>query len=56
MFNAIEQFDFMQTYIEKSPTDTFLFRNENNTDLEDWEGHKRALYASYSLRHWTNEW
>ena len=54
--NAIEQFDFMQTYIEKSPTDTFLFRNENRQDLEDWESHKRALYASCGLKHWTNEW
>lgn len=56
LIKSINKIDFMQTYVESSPTDTFLFRNENNTDLEDWEGHKRALYACYGLKHWTGEW
>jgi mannosyltransferase OCH1-like enzyme len=52
----IKKIDFMQTYIEHSPTDTFLFRHKHKSELKDWETHKRALYASYGLKHWTNEW
>jgi hypothetical protein len=53
---TINNLGFIQTYIENSPTDTFLYRNENRPELEDWEGNKRALYANYSLKHWTGEW
>lgn len=53
---TINNFGFIQTYIENSPTDTFLYRNKNRPELEDWEGHKRALYANYNLKHWTGEW
>lgn len=56
IIDTLEKISFIQTYIEKSQTDTFLYRNHNNPVLDDWESHKRDLYASYNLRHWTNEW
>lgn len=53
---------FIHTYRETSPYDTIVYRHDPTTfktdasDTTDWETLKRAFYASYNVRHWTDEW
>jgi mannosyltransferase OCH1-like enzyme len=54
---AIYSVNFLATYRESFPKDTFLFRCEEGQELAfDHEAEKRKLYASYDLKHWTNDW
>lgn len=47
---------FISTYREEPPYHTILYRPEHNQIDFDHEQMKRDFYASYGIKHWTNEW
>lgn len=49
----INEIEFIQTYCEKPPLDTFVYRHNK---LENWEYLKRELYNKNNMKHWTGEW
>jgi hypothetical protein len=54
---AILSAGFLASYKETIPHDTFTFRLEEGEELGfDHELEKRKFYASYGLKHWTNDW
>jgi len=53
---TIDQIQFLRTYREEVPYNTFLFRQNRATEVFDHEQEKRKFYASYNLKHWTGDW
>ena len=54
MRNSIQKVDFLDTYREDPPYNTFVFRDESVSF--DHETEKRKLYSEFNLNHWTKEW
>lgn len=60
----IGQIDFIQTYQEHPPLDTWLYSHNPQTwkgsqcpvTPEDHEKLKRSLYQHFKITHWTGEW
>jgi len=52
----IEKSGFILTYKETSIYDTFIYRPHAPQIDFDHETAKRDFYASFNLKHWTNEW
>ena len=52
----IQEAPFLDTFREEGPYNTFVFRQERTQEKFDHELEKRKFYASYGLKHWTQEW
>lgn len=55
MREEIRARDFMQTYVEHLPYNTFLFRSVENPDF-DYESLKKEFYQENQVSHWTGAW
>jgi hypothetical protein len=50
---------FIHSQMEHPPLHTMLYEHTPDCPIqtmEDFETHKRALYAEFGLTHWTGEW
>lgn len=41
---------------EEPPLNTVFYQHKGADELIDWEKHKRNLYKTFDLKHWTGEW
>ena len=54
ILKIINEYNFIKTYVEQIPNDTFLYKGDMDFDI--WKGHKKDLYKAYNLKHWSGEW
>lgn len=52
----INDHSFIQTYDEKPPYDTILYRSRLDEEQIDHEYEKRQFYKESKLKHWTGDW
>ena len=50
----IDNIDFIQTYREELPSNSFVYQGKESWD--EWEEIKRDFYKENKLQHWTGEW